>query len=235
MPSRLVFICPCGTTSAGTERSTSLPIGEAVERQPRRLGVSAGGLDVDVIFEQFQRQAGGLGGLIGQHHRGRAGVDHHRGGDAVDPGLQREFAALSARDLHGARGAGAPLAQQFRDGVAGARDPVPDRHRRPRRRRSPPARAGRAECGSRRASHAQCARSVNRRVAGRAGGRRAEPARRRPCAPQAAPSPPAARRCPSGASARSPASVRPQPKQRLVLGSIMQTAIHGVSLLIVGV
>ena len=26
MPSRLVFICPRGTTSAGTERSTSLPI-----------------------------------------------------------------------------------------------------------------------------------------------------------------------------------------------------------------
>jgi hypothetical protein len=30
-------------------------------------------------------------------------------------------------------------------------------------------------------------------------------------------------------------SVRPQPKQSLVLGSIMQTAIHGVSLLIQGV
>jgi hypothetical protein len=29
--------------------------------------------------------------------------------------------------------------------------------------------------------------------------------------------------------------VRPQPKQRLVLGSIMQTAIHGVSMLIFGV
>ena len=29
-------------------------------------------------------------------------------------------------------------------------------------------------------------------------------------------------------------SVRPQPKQRLVLGSIMQTAMHGVSLLIEG-
>jgi hypothetical protein len=28
--------------------------------------------------------------------------------------------------------------------------------------------------------------------------------------------------------------VRPQPKQRLVLGSIIQTAMHGVSLLIVG-
>jgi hypothetical protein len=27
-------------------------------------------------------------------------------------------------------------------------------------------------------------------------------------------------------------SVRPQPKQRLVLGSIMQTAVHGVSMLI---
>jgi len=26
--------------------------------------------------------------------------------------------------------------------------------------------------------------------------------------------------------------VRPQPKQRLVLGSIMQTAMHGVSMLI---
>jgi hypothetical protein len=31
------------------------------------------------------------------------------------------------------------------------------------------------------------------------------------------------------------ASVRPQPKQRLVLGSIMQTAIHGVSMLIFSV
>jgi len=30
-------------------------------------------------------------------------------------------------------------------------------------------------------------------------------------------------------------SVRPQPKQRLVLGSIMQTAIHGVSLLMLEV
>jgi hypothetical protein len=28
--------------------------------------------------------------------------------------------------------------------------------------------------------------------------------------------------------------VRPQPKQRLVLGSIIQTAMHGVSLLIEG-
>ncbi len=152
MPSRLVFICPCGTTSAGTERSTSLPIDEAVERQPRRLGVSAGGLDIDVIFEQFERQPGGLRGLIGQHHRGRAGIDHHRRGDAVDPGLQREFAALAARDLHGARRRLGALAQQVRDGVAGARDPfgiaIGD-HGAGGRQQAP---EGQAECGSSRAS-----------------------------------------------------------------------------------
>ena len=110
---------------------------QAVERQPGRLGMSAGGLDVDVIFEQLQRQSGGLGGLVGQHHRGRAGVDHHRGGDAVDPGLEREFAALPARDLH-PRGS-APACAAFPRRCRWRAPPVPDPCRRPRRRPSPPA------------------------------------------------------------------------------------------------
>ncbi len=98
--------------------------GEAIERQACRLGVSAGGLDIDVVFEQFQRQAGGLGRFIGQHDGRRAGVDHHRSVDAIDPGLQRKFTTLPARDLDGPRWRRRPLAQQFRNSVAGSRDPL---------------------------------------------------------------------------------------------------------------
>ena len=74
--------------------------GEPIERQPRRLGVAARGLEVDVIFEQFERKAGRLRRFIGQDDGSRAGVDHHRGSHAVDLRLQREFAGLPAGDLH---------------------------------------------------------------------------------------------------------------------------------------
>jgi tRNA-dihydrouridine synthase A len=93
---------------------------EPVERQPRRLGAPAGSFDVDVVLEHFERQAGGLGGLIGQHDGGGAGIDHHRRGDAVDLCPQRELAALAARDLHGARGA--PVARRLGDGVGSVCD-----------------------------------------------------------------------------------------------------------------
>jgi len=54
------------------------------------------------------------------------------------------------------------------------------------------------------------------------------PASANPCRQQF-PSPQAVPRAPSGASARNPPeSVRPHPKQSFDLGSIMQTAIHGV-------
>ena len=123
MPSRLVFICPRGTTSAGTERLDELADREAIERQPRRLGVAAGGFDVDIVFEHFQRQPDRLGGLLGQHHRGRAGVDHHRRVDAVDLGVQREFAGLAARDLHrAAQASRCSVRSMCETRVAGARD-----------------------------------------------------------------------------------------------------------------
>ena len=95
---------------------------QAIERQPCRPGVSTGGLDLDVIFEQFQRQPGGLRRLVGQYNPGRAGIDHHRSGDAVDPGLQCKLTGLSACDLHGAARRRDPPAQQFRYRIAGTRD-----------------------------------------------------------------------------------------------------------------
>ena len=69
---------------------------EAIQRQPRRLGVAADGLERHVVVQQFEREPRRLGGLVGEHHGGRAGVDHHRHLDAVDPGVEPEFAAVAA-------------------------------------------------------------------------------------------------------------------------------------------
>ena len=84
--------------------------------------MTAGGFDVDIVFEHLDRQADRLRRLPGQHHRCRAGVDHHRRLDAVDLGMQREFAGLAARDLHRGRGLQATPPQHLRNGIAGARD-----------------------------------------------------------------------------------------------------------------
>ena len=98
---------------------------------------------VDVEVEQFQRQAGGLRGLVGQHDRGRAGVDHHRRVDAVDLGAQREFAAGAARDLYDAVMRGGRRWPRRRASSASStsrrrrRRSASDRHRRPPRPRSP--------------------------------------------------------------------------------------------------
>ncbi len=78
MPSRLVRNCPGCAISAGTARSMMPPTDEPVERDRRGAGAAVGGVDVDRIVQHFERQAGGLGGLLGQHDRARAGVEHHR-------------------------------------------------------------------------------------------------------------------------------------------------------------
>src|ERR1700730_12164919 len=171
---------------------------EAVERQPGRLGAAAGGLDIDVIFQKLERQARGLRGLIGQHHRRRAGIDHHRRNDAVDPGLQRELAALAARDLHRAPRCLGAVAQQVRHAIAGARYPFGiaighhgagrcSKHQKDKHKaahRAPPAKA----------------RPPVSPISDRPP---SEQDLLRPSAPAALPSPKAARRFPCGAAARS--------------------------------
>ena len=54
------------------------------------------------IGEHFERQAGGLGVLAGEHNRAGAGVEHHRNPRAVDLRVDVEVAIEGARDLHGA-------------------------------------------------------------------------------------------------------------------------------------
>ena len=74
MPSRLVRSCPGCAISAGTARSTMRADRDPVERHGRGAGAAVRGLDRDRIVQEFERQAGGLGGLLRQHHGARAGV-----------------------------------------------------------------------------------------------------------------------------------------------------------------
>ena len=64
--------------------------GDAIERHRRGAGAAIGGVDVDRVVEHFERQAGSLGVLAGEHNRARAGVEHHRYPRAVD--LRRSMA-----------------------------------------------------------------------------------------------------------------------------------------------
>lgn len=121
MPSRLLFIKPRGTMRAGTERSTSLPTARRSSVSRAAL-VPGDGFDVDVVGEQLDWQPDGFGGLIRQHHRGRAGIDDHRRGDTIDRCLQGELAAIAARDIDGTQHWRDLLAQDFRDERAGLRN-----------------------------------------------------------------------------------------------------------------
>ena len=103
MPSRLFLSWPGCATSAGTERSINAADREAVERHRRGARAAVGGVDVDRIVQHLDRQAGGLGGLLRQHHRARAGVEHHRHPRAVDVRGDREIAAAPAHDFDVAR------------------------------------------------------------------------------------------------------------------------------------
>ena len=199
MPSRLVFICPRGTTSAGTDFSTSPPTA-------RRSSVSRAALvcppavSTSTLYSSISiGNADRFRGLPGQHHRGCAGVDHHRRLDAVDLGVQRELAGLAACDLHRGRRLQAAVPQHFRNRGAGARDlfgiAIGDdgaggrgehrEHEQHADHSAPPSRV--------RVSRApEAAPSARGRLP--------------PCARQALPSRPIAPRCPSDASARSPAT-----------------------------
>ena len=73
--------------------------GEAVERHRRGAGAAVRGVDLDRIGQHFERQAGGLGGLLRQHDGAGAGVEHHRDARAVDLRRHLEIAAAAAHDL----------------------------------------------------------------------------------------------------------------------------------------
>ena len=81
--------------------------GEAVERHRRRAGAAVGGVDIDRVVEHLDRQAGGLGRFLGEHHRACAGVEHHRHSRAVDVRSHGEVAAAARARLrhcgHGRR------------------------------------------------------------------------------------------------------------------------------------
>ena len=124
MPSRLVFICPRGTTSAGTDFSTSPPTASRSSVSRAAL-VWPPAVSRSTLYSSISsRQPDRLRRLPGQHHRGRTGVDHHRRVDAVDLRFQRELAALAARYLHRRGWSQALAAQHVRDAVAGARQLV---------------------------------------------------------------------------------------------------------------
>ncbi len=63
---------------------------------PSRLTRSCPGC---ATSQHFERQPGGLGRLRGEHHRARAGVEHHPDPRAVDLRVDEIFAAAPAHDL----------------------------------------------------------------------------------------------------------------------------------------
>ena len=194
MPSRLVFICPRGTTSAGIDFSTRWPT-------ERRSSVRRAALvwppAVSTSTLHFERQSDRLRGLPGQHHRCRAGIDHHRRGDAVDLGAQRELAALSARDLHGGCCGLVPLPQYVLHRLTGARDLLGiaiGHHRAGGRRKH--------DEDEQDAVHSAPPPKIAFRLSWAV--LRSVPGRLAPCERATIPSPPGAPRLPCCASARSP-------------------------------
>ena len=71
-----------------------MPPTASVERHRRGAGTPIRGLDIDSVFDHFQRQTGRLGGIIGQHDGTRTGVEHHADPGAIDVGRNLEIAAL---------------------------------------------------------------------------------------------------------------------------------------------
>ena len=59
------------------------------------------------------RQTGRLGGFLREHHRARAGVEHHRYLGAVDLGADREIATMAAHDFDAAAVPGDVARHQF--------------------------------------------------------------------------------------------------------------------------
>src|SRR5476651_86275 len=76
--------------------------------------MAVGGVYVDRIVEHFDRQTGGLGGLLGEHHGTGTGVEHHRYFCAIDTGRHREIPAIAAHDLDIASTSGHVAWHQFR-------------------------------------------------------------------------------------------------------------------------
>ena len=111
MPSRLTRSCPGCAISAGTARSTMPPTARRSSVTGGGAGAAVGGVDIDGIGQHFERQARGLGGLLGQHDRARAGVEHHGDARAVDLRRHLEVAAAAAHDLDGALAAHAARAR----------------------------------------------------------------------------------------------------------------------------
>src|SRR5215211_5878934 len=87
--------------------------GHAVERDGRRAGAPICRLDVDVVRQKFERQAGGLGGLLGQHDRTGASIEHHRDVGAIDHDRYLEIAAAGARDLDACAALRGPPGNEF--------------------------------------------------------------------------------------------------------------------------
>jgi hypothetical protein len=102
----------------GRDERRDRALGDASDRHPierdrRGAGAAVGGVDVDGIGEDFEREPRRLGRLVGQHDGARAGVEHHRDVSAVDLRRDRETSAAAARDLDGAPPGGGATRQEL--------------------------------------------------------------------------------------------------------------------------
>jgi len=100
MPSRFVRSCPGCAISAGTRALFDSADRETVERDRRGARAPIRGIDRDRVGQHFQWQSGRLGGLLGEHDRARAGIEHEGNARAVDLGDDREISAGAAREFH---------------------------------------------------------------------------------------------------------------------------------------
>ena len=66
--------------------------------------MASSGFHIHIVIEQFEWQAGGLRGLIGEHDGCCTRIDHHRRDVVVNFDAQSEIALVAARDFNRANG-----------------------------------------------------------------------------------------------------------------------------------
>ena len=86
---------------------------DGLQRHRCGAGAPIGGLDRHRIGQHLERQSRGLGRLLGQHDRARAGVEDHGHARAIDLRCHHEIAARAARHLDDAAAGRRVAGQEF--------------------------------------------------------------------------------------------------------------------------